>query len=307
MSCALVVGSANADLVYSVAEFPQPGETITSLKFGIYAGGKGANQAVACANAGANVEFCACLGNDEFGDFLADSIKRKGLAMNYAKSVEAPTGSAVIFVNQGGENQIVLNPGANHFLTHDDVIRAITSIQPQYILTQLEVTDDAISAVIAHKEKAILNPAPYKNLSNFDLKGLFAITPNESECAALTGIRPSDEHSTREAANALLNMGIQNAIITLGSRGCYWSNGKQECSVIPPKVKPVDTTGAGDVFNGALLSQLISKNDFPSALKFAVAAASLSTTRFGALTSAPAHDEIHEFLQVDSQYDNGSN
>jgi len=296
MSTALVVGSANADLVYSVTEFPEPGQTIPSLDFNIFAGGKGANQAVACARAGANVEFCACLGRDNFGNFLTESISSNGVGLKYSSTVEQPTGSAVIFVNQSGENQIVLNPGANNFLTEAVILAAIESIQPALILTQLEIRDEAVMATLSNNAKTILNPAPFKDLKGFDLDGLFAITPNESECAALTGITPSSEQTTKDAALNLLQMGIKNAVITLGSRGCYWTNGNEECFISPPPVKPVDTTGAGDVFNGVLVARLLAKDDFPTALSYAVKAASISTTRHGALDSAPTAYEIDQFL-----------
>jgi ribokinase len=295
MSTALVVGSANADLVYSVSEFPQPGQTITSKNFNIFAGGKGANQAVACARAGANVEFCACIGTDSFGDFLFDSIKGNSVGMEYTTVVLEPTGSAVIFVNSNGENQIVLNPSANHALSHASVTRAISLTNADILLVQLEIPSDAVRAVLESNVRAILNPAPYRNLSEFKLDGLYAITPNETECAELSGIQPDSEQSAKEAAKAILAMGIQNVIITLGSRGCYWTNGTEECFVTPPRVTPVDTTGAGDVFNGALVARLLENDDFPTALKFAVKAASISTTRPGALESAPTLKEVEQF------------
>lgn len=300
MSTVLVVGSANADLVYSVAEFPEPGQTITSLSYNIFAGGKGANQAVACARAGAQVEFCACMGEDNFGDFLSDSIVGNNVSMKHASRVLEPTGSAVIFVNQQGENQIVLNPGANHVLTASKVHKAIAATKPRLILVQLEVHDEAVTATLEHKAKTILNPAPIKDLTGFDLNGLFVITPNESECTSLTAITPNNEQSIKDAAKKLLDQGILNVVITLGSRGCYWTDGNEECFVTPPPVQPVDTTGAGDVFNGALVARLLAKDNFPTALKFAVTAASLSTTRHGALNSAPSCSEILNLLSADS-------
>lgn len=292
MSTALVIGSANADLVYSVHDFPMPGQTITARNYSIFAGGKGANQAVACARAGANVELCASLGDDSFGDFLANSILENGLRMTYSTRVTQPTGSAVIFVNQNGENQIVLNPGANHFLTSESIQRAISEINPEITLLQLEITDDAVSAALSQPERTILNPAPFRDLQFVSLEDLFAITPNETETRELIGIAPIDEESTKAAAKKLLDLGVKNAIITLGSRGCYWTNGTKEGFIKPPKVQPVDTTGAGDVFNGCLAARLIAKDDFPAALRFAVTAASLSTTKPGALNSAPHRTDV---------------
>lgn len=297
MSTALVVGSANADLVYSVTNFPEPGQTISSLAFNIFAGGKGANQAVACARSGANVEFCACLGQDNFGDFLTTSIQTNNVGLKNTNRVPEPTGSAVIFVNQQGENQIVLNPGANHALTPNHVANAISESNPDFILVQLEIPLATVEAVLNSKDKTILNPAPFCDLSSLDLNGLFTITPNESECAALTGITPDSEQTTKAAAQKLLEMGINNVVITLGKRGCYWTNGAEECFITPPQVTPVDTTGAGDVFNGALVARLLAKDDFPTALKFAVTAASISTTRHGALQSAPTLQEIKDYLR----------
>jgi ribokinase len=296
MSTALVVGSANADLVYSVDRFPQPGETISAKQFTTFAGGKGANQAVAAARSGAIVDFCASLGNDSNGDFLAQTISENCVSLRHTRRSNQPTGTAIIFVNQEAENEIVLNPGANFDLTADDVQSAIDQSKPNIILAQLEITNEAIRQVLHSKSKTILNPAPFRDLTQFDINGLFAITPNETETYALTGILPQNEESIRNAANVILKLGIQNAIVTLGKRGCYWSNGVEELFIPAPSVAPVDTTGAGDVFNGALLAQLLRGNSFPDALQFAVAAASLSTTRPGALTSAPFAQETQQFL-----------
>ncbi|ARU40096.1 hypothetical protein CCB80_02660 [Armatimonadetes bacterium Uphvl-Ar1] len=297
MSTALVVGSANADLVYSVDRFPQPGETISAKQFTTFAGGKGANQAVAAARSGAIVDFCACLGNDTNGDFLAQTISDNCVSLRHIHRTDQPTGTAIIFVNQEAENEIVLNPGANFALTADDVQSAIDQSRPNIILTQLEIADEAIRQVLRCQSKTILNPAPFRDLTQFDINGLFAITPNETETHALTGILPQSEESTRNAAHSILKLGVQNAIITLGKRGCYWSNGEEEFFGPAPSVTPVDTTGAGDVFNGALLAQLLDQKSFPEALQFAVAAASLSTTRPGALTSAPFSQETQQFIK----------
>ncbi|MFM9873004.1 MAG: ribokinase [Fimbriimonadaceae bacterium] len=296
MSMALVVGSANADLVYSVTEFPSPGQTISSNGFNIYAGGKGANQAVACARAGASVQFCANVGSDNFGEFLTKSLTENGVALDNLSIVSEPTGSAVILVNQSGENQIVLNAGANDKLDANRVEAAIKATMPQLILVQLEIPKESVDAVLASKVRVILNPAPYRDLSDSNLNGLFAITPNETECAQLCGILPTTNEAAREAAQKLIAKGISNVVITLGRRGCYWTNNQEECFVSPPKVTPVDTTGAGDVFNGALMARLIEKDDFPTALKFAVTAASISTTRHGALNSAPRLSEVYDLL-----------
>lgn len=297
MNTALVVGSANADLVYSVEDFPNPGQTIMSHGFQVFAGGKGANQAVASARAGTPVEFCGCLGDDANGSFLHKTLVQNNVGTSHTKSSNQPTGSAVILVNKSAENQIILNPGANHDLTPSDVQRAIATLNPKLILVQLEISMSAIAVVLEHKAKTILNPAPIQDLRSQNLEGLFAITPNETECQELTGEVPHDVESTRSAANVLIDRGIQNVIITLGRRGCYWTNGQKEHFQSPPSVTPIDTTGAGDVFNGALLAQLIEDIDFPSALAFAVTAASLSTTRHGALESAPRRAEIINTLK----------
>lgn len=292
MSNALVVGSANADLVYSVTEFPKPGETITSQGFTVLAGGKGANQAVAAARAGASVELCASIGDDGFGQLLREVVSTNGAGTSFVQTVPHESGSAVIFVNRHGENEIVLNPGANYLLKNEHVTNTIQNTNPGLILTQLEIPDEAVVAVLQQKHKTILNPAPFKNLEGFELDGLFAITPNESECRSITGHSLDSDQNIREAAKFLIDKGVRNVIITLGKRGCFWTDGQEEIFVPSPSVNAVDTTGAGDVFNGALVAHLLAHSHFSDALRFAVTAASISTTRHGALESAPYCSEI---------------
>lgn len=287
MSAVLVVGSANADLVYRVVNFPKPGETISSLDFKILGGGKGANQAVACARAGASVQFCGCVGQDSFGAFLWDSISNHGVGLDHAQKIDGFTGSAVIFVNSEGENQIVISAGANAEVSPALVERAIESANADFVLVQLEIPDDSVKAVLRSGRRVILNPAPMRNLESYDLSQLYAITPNESECEVLTGIAPVSEDDIRAASRVLLAKGVKNVIITLGRRGCYWTDGTSESFAAAPSVKPVDTTGAGDIFNGILLARLIAGDEFPAAISWATKGASLSTTKLGALESAP--------------------
>jgi len=298
----VVVGSSNTDMIVKVPRIPRPGETIMGGQFSMAAGGKGANQAVAAARAGGRVVLIARVGDDVFGEEAVQSITRDAVDVScIARDEESPSGIALIFVAEGGENSIAVAPGANMTLTpaHIDKFRAHIA-EADTILMQLETPLETVmrTAAIAaeNRRRIILNPAPARQIPA-DLIGLTSIiTPNESEAEVLTGISIQDDESARCAAEALLRLGAGTVIITLGVRGAFVAGKDGNYRVPGFQVKAVDTTAAGDVFNGALAVGLSEGSSLPDAVRFAHAAAALSVTRLGAQPSIPGRLEIDDFL-----------
>lgn len=254
----LVVGSSNTDMVIKAAHLPRPGETILGGTFFMNPGGKGANQAVAIARLGGPVTFICKTGSDIFGHQSQQLFEEEGINTSYVFSDSGnPSGVALITVDEKAENCIVVASGANANLLPSDLEKAEEAIErADLVLMQLEVPMETVCFVadIAWQKgkKVILNPAPAHPLPVDLLRHLYLITPNETEAEMITGVKITDESSAGEAARALSGMGVQHVIITLGSKGALiYSNGKAE--MVPAlKVEAVDTTAAGDVFNGAL-------------------------------------------------------
>jgi ribokinase len=294
----LVVGSSNTDIVMKTNRFPLPGETILGGEFSIFQGGKGANQAVAARRAGGDVYFICSVGNDLFGNNAIKHYQEEGIDTTaIVQDAVAPTGVAVITVNSEGENSIIVASGANARLNVDQVEEAIKKISDcNWIITQLETPLEVIfylsSYARKNKKHLILNPAPAAILPDEVYQGLFLITPNETETQFLTGIEVIDEDSAKQAAAIFKSKGVQNTMITLGSKGAYVSTDFFTGFVDAIQVKAVDTTAAGDVFNGALAIALSEGQDWKQAAEFACKAASISVTKMGAQTSAPTRKEI---------------
>ncbi|MCF2492792.1 ribokinase [Dyadobacter chenhuakuii] len=292
----LVIGSSNTDMVVRTAEFPKPGETVLGGTFMMNAGGKGANQAVAAARLGADVRFVAKIGRDIFGEEAKKGFLKEGLDIQYLlETADYASGVALITVNANGENEIVVASGANMDLRPADLPDEIFN-DVAFVLIQLEIPLETVAYIIdkclRSNIKVILNPAPAVALSKQLLEGIFLITPNETETGILTGIYPDNESSMHQAANFFHRAGIEHVIITLGSAGVYLSN-QQFTEIIPSKkVKALDSTAAGDVFNGAILTALSSGKDWPDACHFACNAAAISVTRAGAQNSAPYSSEL---------------
>lgn len=293
-----VIGSTNTDMVIKTTKLPVPGETILGGNFFMNAGGKGANQAVAAARLGGKVSFIAKIGDDIFGKQAKQLFDSENIRTDFIFTDPGnPSGVALITVDSHAENCIVVAPGANGNLTTTDIDKARKEIlNSELILMQLEVPLETViyAAGIAFSagKKVILNPAPAQQLPDDLLKKLYIITPNETEAELLTGIHISDIDSAEKAARQLLQKGIQIVIITLGSKGALILSAKG-CSVIPsPKVEAIDTTAAGDVFNGALAVAIAEGMEPGKAVEMANKAASISVTRFGAQASAPYRDEI---------------
>jgi ribokinase len=286
------------DFVVRVPRLPSPGETGMGQDFRTFPGGKGANQAVAAARLGADVRLICKLGDDLFGRQAAEGFRMDGIRTEYCmKDPEAPSGVAVILVDGRGENQIVVASGANLRLRPSDLDRAGEAFrQAGVVLIQLEIPlETAIHAIRLgqlHGKRVILNPAPAQALPPEVYRDLFLITPNETEAAFLTGIPVTGPETAAQAAARLLSWGAQQALITLGAGGAWFQNSQGGYLTEPPPVQAVDTTAAGDVFNGALAVALAEGQDWPGALQFAHRAAALSVTRMGAQASAPFRREL---------------
>ncbi len=292
----VVIGSANTDMVVKSTKLPLPGETLLGGTFFMNAGGKGANQAVAAARAGGDVTLIAKVGNDIFGKQTIEGLQKENINTDYVFVDDtAPSGTALIMVNDDGENCIVVAPGANANLLPKD-IEAANTRDAEIILMQLEIPMETIVTAVkiakSNNQKVVINPAPAQNLDDELLKGLFLITPNETEASLLTGIKVVDEETASQAADAFLNKGVQNVIITLGKQGAYFQNENIKLKINAPVVQAVDTTAAGDTFSGALTVAITENMAWENAIRFAVEAASLSVTRLGAQSSVPHRSEI---------------
>lgn len=297
----MVIGSSNTDMVIKTEKLPKPGETILGGTFLLNPGGKGANQAVAAARLGGKVTFITKRGNDLFGNQAVGLFMREGIDTQYiVKDSELPSGVALITVDAAGENSIVVAPGSNGNLMKEDIPASVFDNERYGILLlQLEIPLDTVeySAVKANARgiKVILNPAPAGKLSGKLLQNIWLITPNETEAEALTYVRISNVATAEKAADILIESGVKNVIITMGETGAYIKS-ENFTGVVPGyKVTPVDTTAAGDVFNGALAVAISEGKELREAVQFANKAASISVTRMGAQASAPYRNEIIGF------------
>lgn len=299
MGKVVVVGSSNADMVFTTPRMPQPGETIMGNSFDIIPGGKGANQAVAAARAGAEVFFIAKVGQDDLGQTAIDNYKKDGIRTEYIGIDEqAPSGVAMIMVDQNsGENAIVVAPGANAQLSPEDIEAASPAIQSADVLlvqleTPLNTVKRALELARLHQVTTILNPAPAQSLPDDLLHLVDFITPNETETELLCGIFPTDQDTTRKATEALKTK-VRDVIITMGSAGAFLSTADAREAMVPVrKVKAVDTTAAGDVFNGYLAAALANDQTILEAIQRANQAASISVTRKGAQPSIPKLSDL---------------
>lgn len=302
MNRLVVLGSVNADHVLRVPHFPRPGETLTGHGYQIVPGGKGANQAVAAARLGAPVSFIARVGDDAIGRQMRDGFAKDGIDVSAVELDQAlPTGIAIIYVSDEGENSIGISAEANGALSpamvreHEGLIAAAHTLLLQ-LEVPLESVFEAARLARAHGTRVVLNPAPARALSAELLALVDLITPNQTEAELLTGIPVKDEASAREAAARLHQMGIREVMITLGSQGVYCSQGGRQTLIPGFRVEAVDTTAAGDTFNGALLAAELAGADFAGAVRFAHGAAALSVTRLGAQSSIPTKAEVDAFL-----------
>lgn len=294
----LVIGSSNTDMVIQSNRIPRPGETILGGRFFMNPGGKGANQAVAAARLGGNVLFMAKVGNDIFGNKAKEHFDKEGIDTSVViTDHENPSGVALITVDSKGENAIVVAPGSNSTLSVVDIDANKHVLQhADIIIMQLEIPVQTVAYVAqlakAFDKKVILNPAPAALLPDEVYDKLFLITPNEVETEMLSGIKLQSENDYKNAALYFNKKGVQHVIFTLGNKGAY-INCEAFTGIIPSsKVNAVDTTAAGDVFNGALGVALAEGKDMRTAVRFACQAAAISVTRNGAQASAPYRNEV---------------
>lgn len=297
-SSIVVIGSSNTDMVIKSSRIPAPGETILGGSFFMNAGGKGANQAVAAARLGGNVSFIAKVGKDIFGKQAIQLFRGEGIDVSSVlKDKSLPSGVALITVDDHGENCIVVASGSNAALTPANIKKYKSKIESATILlmqleTPVETIGYAASLAYGKNIKVILNPAPARELPDGLLKHISVITPNEIEAGILTGIVVHDISSAEQAAVKLHEKGIETVIITMGSKGALLYHQQNFTIIDTPQVEAVDTTAAGDVFNGALAVALAEGRSMEGAVLFACRAASISVTRLGAQASAPYRQEL---------------
>ena len=304
MEKVIVFGSFVVDLMARADRLPKAGETVRGNFFKMGPGGKGFNQAVACHMAGGEAMTVIKLGKDEFSKLATNLMDKIDMNTDYVLySDDKPTGVALIPVDEvSGENQIMIVPGASESISSEEVYKLEDVIEDaSYILLQYEVNQDANELIkkiaLEKSKKVIVNTAPYVDVDRKFYEGLYLVTPNESEAESITGVKVNDLESCRKASRLIKDMGVQNVIITLGKEGVFVdSDGKSE--IIPSyKVKAVDTTGAGDAFNGGLLAALSEGKDIFSAAKFANATAGLAVTKMGTSVAMPTRVEIDQFIQ----------
>jgi ribokinase len=294
----LVFGSINMDLVVRTSRFPLPGETLSGSDFYTAPGGKGANQAVAAGRLEAPVGMVGRVGGDVFGQALLDSLKRNGVDTNSVQvDPSQPSGVAVITVDDAAENHILIVAGANGQVGAGDVERLEAALDgATHLLLQFEVPMEAVTAAAqAARRKGvavILDPAPARLVPAELFSLVDIITPNESEAAQLVGFPVDSQDAARRAASELLRRGVRQVVIKMGRRGAFWTDGQQQHFFPAYKVTAVDTTAAGDAFNGALAAALDEGQSMPDALQWAMAAGALSTTRPGAQPSMAGRDEV---------------
>ena len=302
----VVVGSSNTDMIIQLDRIPRPGETLLGGEFTSAAGGKGANQAVAAARAGGGVTFIARVGDDMFGEKAIQGFVKDAINVDHVmKDRNSPSGVALIFVAKDGENSIAVASGANAKLTPADLKKAKKEIvTANTLVMQLETPLDTVTAAakMAYEKgvRVILNPAPAQPLDDDLLRWVTILTPNETEAQTLTGVRVTNETAAAKAAKVLLARGVQTVIITLGARGSYVATAQGSFLAPGFKVKAVDTTAAGDVFNGALAAALAEGQSLGTAVRFANAAGALSVTVMGAQPSAPTRRQIEKMLKSQS-------
>ncbi len=298
-----VVGSLNMDLVMFADKIPRPGETVLGKNFKQIPGGKGANQANAAAKLGADVNMIGCVGNDSFGVQLKDSLKRDGVNVDHVLVKQnVSTGVAIILVEASGDNCITVASGANYSITEDNISEVKNIITASdVILLQLEIPMDIVKSTIFFAKSAgstvILNPAPAAVLDTEILKNTDILTPNETELELLSRHKTDTLDNLKAAGTILLNKGVKELLITLGSRGCLHMTKETATHYNAYNVDAVDTTAAGDSFNAALAVYLSEGKTMKEAIEFAMKVGAMTVTKEGAQTSLPLLNEVADFDQ----------
>ena len=299
MSEITVLGIFVADISFSGPKIPSIGETILGKKYNVGPGGKGCNQAIAIARLGGNTNFISKIGKDAYGDLALKTLEKNKISTeNIIQDGNQQTGVAGILVDQNtGKNAINVIVGAPSSLKISEIEKQINLIKRSKIfLTQLEVPKDVtLHCLKTAKENGcttILNPAPASEISNEFYNNIDFFTPNETEAEFYTGIKITNDQEAKQAADKLLNLGIKKVIITLGEKGLFYSDGKEEIYLKANSVKAIDTTGAGDAFNGGLAYGLSKEKPIKECLKLANKVAGISTTKLGAGNAMPFSSDI---------------
>ena len=298
-----VFGSFVVDMMARTPHLPVPAETVRGTYFQQGAGGKGFNQGIAAHKAGGNVVMITKVGQDPMANVAYEAMDAVGLSKEFVfVNEEVSTGVALICVDETvGQNQIVIVPGACTTIMDEDIAKVEDHIKSSaYVLVQLEVNQDANEKVARMAKengvRLIINTAPYQPMKDEFLRGAYLVTPNEVEAEEITGVPVKDLESADRAAKVFFEKGVENVLITLGSRGVYIAT-KERSEILPPfKVKAIDTTGAGDAFNGGFLTALSEGKNLWEAARFAQALAALSVQRLGTTASMPTREEIDAFL-----------
>lgn len=300
----VVIGSSNTDMVIRLKRLPRAGETVLGGEFMTAPGGKGANQAVAAARAGGRVTFVACVGQDSLGDAAVKGFIRDGIDVRHiTRDPRAVSGAALIFVASNGANSIAVASGANKLLGPEHIQRARSAIvRAEIVLMQLETPlktlETAARLAASNSARVILNPAPARALPDRLLRRVSIMTPNELEAEWLSGIKIKTPRDAAKAAEHIRRRGVETVIVTLGARGALISRREGVELVRSFKVRAVDTTAAGDIFNGALAVALSQGKRLQDAVRFANAAAAISVTSKGAQPSAPMLSSIERFMET---------
>lgn len=299
----IVVGSLNSDLVVGVERMPEPGETVLGTSLERHPGGKGLNQAVAAARLGATVAMVGAVGSDEAGAWLRDVAATEGIDTAHITTVDGPSGTAFIEVDDRGQNRIVVIPGANDVLDAEHVAHAIRELAARHgaavVLMQGEIPLPAIDAALRVGNEVgattILNPAPVREYPMLGLADI--VVPNEHEAAQITGLETTTTVDATEAARTLVDRGARTAVITRGARGSLWSTGSAGGTVGAFRVVAIDTVAAGDAFCGGLAAAIAQGASLTDAMRRASAAGALAASRVGAVPSLPTLEELEALLE----------
>ena len=295
-----VIGSLNMDLVVNVDTMPKPGQTIIGSNFKEVPGGKGANQAVAMARLNGNVSMIGKVGEDGFGQTLINSLKNDKVDTTYIQTSKGATGVALITVDKNAQNSIVVSPGANFEVKEDDIDNNIEAIKnSDIVVLQLETPLDTIKYALNKAKElnkyTILNPAPAVKLDDEIIKNVDLLTPNETELEIISGVSIESEEDIQKAAQIMIEKGVKELIVTLGSKGSLYINKEKSMFKKAYKVEAVDTTAAGDSYTGALAVALSQDKNIEDAMDFASKVGALSVLKEGAQSSLPTLEDVKNF------------
>ena len=295
-----VIGSLNMDLVVNVDTMPKPGQTIIGSNFREVPGGKGANQAVAMARLNGNVSMIGKVGEDGFGQTLINSLKNDKVDTTYIQTAKGATGVALITVDKNAQNSIVVSPGANFEVKEDDIDNNIEAIKnSDIVVLQLETPLNTIKYALNKAKElnkyTILNPAPAVKLDDEIIKNVDLLTPNETELEIISGVSIETEEDIQKAAQIMIEKGVKELIVTLGSKGSLYINKEKSMFKKAYKVEAVDTTAAGDSYTGALAVALSQDKNIEDAMDFASKVGALSVLKEGAQSSLPTLEDVKNF------------